>query len=124
MLDTKKSVSRMTNDALYQLVEEEPISKTIERRQLQFVGHCIRMDADEPVNKFILYESRVLPTCRRGGDRRTYRHQISSYLLQGTGKDMFEESKIRRMAKKENKSDWKKFHVVPAKKPPDPDISH
>src|SRR5438046_2156563 len=41
---------------------------------------------------------------------RTYRHQISSsYLLQGTGKDMFEESEIRGMAEEEKNLNGRNF---------------
>ena len=33
--------------------------KFIRARQLKFTGHCLRMAADEPAHRFVLYESKV-----------------------------------------------------------------
>lgn len=118
MLGIKQSVDHITNQELYKRVGQSPISKSIRAMQLNFTGHCIRMDDDEPANRFILYESKIRPSNRPGAPRRTYRQQISSYLLP-KGEDAFSTEEIRALAKK--KELWRTHFVVPRpKKPPDP----
>ena len=39
------------------------------------------MPTDEPINRFVLYESKVRPSLRPGAPTGTYRQQISSHLL-------------------------------------------
>jgi len=118
MLGIKQSVDRITNSALYKRVGELPLHETIRERQLNFTGHCIRMADDEPINRFILYESKIRPSLRRGAPRRTYRQQISSYLTP-KGEQTLGPEEIRALAK--NKDEWRKHFVVPRqKKPPDP----
>ena len=118
MLGIKQSVDRITNSALYKRVGELPLHETIRERQLNFTGHCIRMADDEPINRFILYESKIRPSLRRGAPRRTYRQQISSYLTP-KGEQTLGPEEIRALAK--NKDQWRKHFVVPRpKKPPDP----
>ena len=34
-------------------------------------GHCIRMHSDEPINRFVLYESKVRPSIRPGAPTET-----------------------------------------------------
>ena len=50
----------------------------IRERQLKFTGRCIRMLADEPINRFVLFESKVRPSLQPGAPTRTYRQQIVS----------------------------------------------
>ena len=60
-----------------------PIREMMGERQLKFTGHCIRMPTDEPINRFVLNESKVRPSLRPGAQTRTYRQKISSHLLSG-----------------------------------------
>ena len=48
----------------------------IRERQLKFTGHCIPMPTDEPINRFVLYESKVRPSLRPEAQTRTYRQKI------------------------------------------------
>ena len=56
MLGIKQSRDHVTNDRLYQRVNQVPICEMIRERQLKFTGQCIRMPTDEPINRFVLYE--------------------------------------------------------------------
>ena len=84
----------------------------IRERQLKFAGHCNRMPTDEPINRFVLYESKVRPSLRPGAPTRTYRQQISSHLL--PGEKALEATEIWKMAV--NKFVWNKHFVVSKKK--------
>ena len=76
------------------------------------------MPEDEPINRFILYESKIRLSLRRGAPKKTYRQQISTYLFP-EGEDALNSEEIRRLAK--DKDTWRKHFVVPRpKKPPDP----
>ena len=118
MLGIKLSRDHVTNERLYQRVNQVPIREMIRDRPLKFTGHCIRMSADEPINRFVLYESKVRPSLRPGAQTRTYRQQISSHLL--PGEKALEATEIWKIAV--NKSAWNKHFVVFKKKKP-PDLS-
>ena len=80
MMDINQHRDHMTNVELYKLVDQLPLGEMIRIRQLTFVGHCLRMtDNEEPIKKFILYESKVKPT-NRPYTRKTYLDQISFYI--------------------------------------------
>ena len=118
MLGIKQSRDHVTNERLYQQVNQVPVREMIRERQLKFTGHCIRMPTDEPINRFVLYESKVRPSLRPGAQTRTYRQQISSHLL--PGEKALEATEIWKIAV--NKSAWNKHFVVSKKKKP-PDLS-
>ena len=90
----------------------------IRKRQLTFTGHCIRMPTDEPINCFVLYESKVRPSIGPGAQTRAYRQRFSSHLL--PGEIALEATEIWKIAV--NKSAWKKRFVLSKKKKP-PDLS-
>ena len=73
MLGIKQSRDHVTNERLYQRVNQVPIREMIRERQLKFTGHCIRMPTYEPIKRFVLYESKVRPSLRSGAQTRTYR---------------------------------------------------
>ena len=109
----------MTNDELYKIVQQTTIRETIRARQLKFTGHCLRMAADEPAHRFVLYESKIKPSLRPGAPRKTYRQQITSYLLRDENANALEADLIRKWA--EDRTTWSSHFAVPRKKkPPDP----
>jgi hypothetical protein len=111
--------NHMTNDELYKRVEQTTIRETIRARQLKFTGHCLRMATEEPAHRFVLYESKIKPSLRPGAPRKTYRQQITSYLLRDENANALEADLIRKWA--ENKTTWSSHFAVPRKKkPPDP----
>ena len=86
---------------------EKPTSEIIRKRQLQFTGHCIRMDENEPAHIYALYTS-IDPAKRSSG----YVSQISSYMSRDK-QIKFSAEEIVKLAKV--KSSWN--CVVEPKKP-------
>ena len=82
MLGVRQSETHMTNEELYSKTGQRPISQKIRRQQLQFNGHCLRMDLSEPANTYVLYTSEIKASSgRRGQLRTTYLNQIAEYVL-------------------------------------------
>jgi hypothetical protein len=50
-----QSEDHVTNKELYKRTNRRSVKATIPERQLRFVGHCLRMAADEPSNIYALY---------------------------------------------------------------------
>ena len=46
---------KISNETLYKNTKQEPIVQTIQRRQLRFIGHCIRKDKEEFTYHYALY---------------------------------------------------------------------
>ena len=114
MLDIRQSEAHMTNNELYKLVNTRPINAIIRERQLQFIGHCLRMPSDEPANIYALYTSNKAVKNRRGPGRQTYINQVSANLNPEQSL-RFTADEIAMYAK--DKSTWKK--LVAAPKQPD-----
>ena len=49
----------VTNERLYQRVNQVLTLEMIHERQLKFTSHCIRMPTGEPINRFVLYEWKI-----------------------------------------------------------------
>ena len=83
MLGFNKSRDHLTNEILFQRLNQVPSREMLSERHLKFTGHCIRMPTDELINMFDFYESKVRPSLRPGAPTKSYRLQISSHLLHG-----------------------------------------
>ena len=59
MLGIKQAEIHMKNDQLYKKVLQRPIRDQIRERQLEFTGHCLRMNKEEPANIAILCKSEI-----------------------------------------------------------------
>ena len=59
MLGIKQTQDHVTSERLYQRVNQVQIRENIREWQLKFKGNCTRMPTDEPVNRFVIYESKV-----------------------------------------------------------------
>lgn len=59
MLGIRQADAHMTNEELYRLTKQRPVSVTIRKRQLEFVGHCLRMEENEPPHIYAIYHSEV-----------------------------------------------------------------
>jgi hypothetical protein len=101
MLGIYQAEVHMTNEELYKRAGEKPISTTIRERQLQFVGHCLRMPSNEPANIFAIYShsGRPLPT---GRPCKRYIEQISNHIW--PGETTIDVNQITRWAK--DKTQW------------------
>ena len=80
MLDIKQAESHITNRELNIKAGAVPINIKISRRQMSFIGHCLRMPKDEPANIYALYRSEIKNTNRVGRAHKSYIAQISEYM--------------------------------------------
>ena len=112
MLGVSQSETHMTNKELYKLVNQHPTSLEIRKRQLSFIGHCLRMSEDEPARIYSLYESKVRESNRQGRRPKSYLDQISKYILQDH-KDKLSEAQITNYAR--DKGSWRRITAVPKK---------
>ena len=112
MLGVSQSETHMTNKELYKTVNQQPTSLEIRKRQLSFVGHCLRMPEDEPVRIYSLYESKVRESNRQGRKSTSYLDQISNYILQDR-KDKLSEAQITNYAR--DKESWRRIIAAPKK---------
>ena len=46
---------RVSNERLYELTGQRPLSEIIQQRQLRFIGHSLRRNPTEPINQYALY---------------------------------------------------------------------
>jgi hypothetical protein len=69
MMGYNQNENHMTNEELYISTGQRKISDEIRRRQLKFTGHCLRMKPEEPVNTYVLYESKKSSVGQRGKGR-------------------------------------------------------
>ena len=67
MLEIKQSRDYGKNERLHQRVNRVLIIEMICVRQLEFTDHCFRMPTDEPINRFVIYESKVRSSPRPKG---------------------------------------------------------
>lgn len=111
ILGIRQAEAHMTNHELYKRTRQQPVRDMIRKRQLKFVGHCLRMDKNENANIYVLYKSEVGQN-PVGRPKETYLDQISGQV---TGDKRFkltaDEIAIIALDKKE----WNR--VVAPKKP-------
>ena len=112
MLGIEQSRDQVTNQSLYQLTGQVPLSE----RHLKFTGHCIRMPTDEPAYQFVIYESMIRSFLRPGAPRTKYLNKISSHIQLQSGVKSIKAEEIGKMASE--KSDRSQLFVVSKKKPP------
>jgi len=69
-----KRLYKVSNERIYVLTSTSPLMATVKSRQLKFLDHILRMDKNEPVKTYTLYE---LPHVRRlpGSQRRSFSRQ-------------------------------------------------
>ncbi|RXN37862.1 endonuclease-reverse transcriptase [Labeo rohita] len=66
MLNIKR-LDRVSNVGIYQKIGIDPLDLQIQRRQLRYVGHCLRKQEHELINKYILYQPIERHGCRKRG---------------------------------------------------------
>jgi hypothetical protein len=86
MLNIKR-LDRVTNSEIYRQIESatgkeiEPLTLQIQRRQLRYVGNCLRKAENELISKYVLYTP--LPshgTRGRGNPKMTYAEYIGRLI--------------------------------------------
>ena len=51
-----KRLDKVTNKEIYNKVKQVPISQTLAKRTLTWIGHMLQRPADEPIKIYSLYE--------------------------------------------------------------------
>lgn len=80
MLDIKK-MDRISNQAVYEAVEKNQLILQIQQRQLRFVGHSLRRDPNDQINKNVLYAPEKLHGKRSRGKPHTLYHTYIGKLI-------------------------------------------
>ena len=44
-----------SSNTIYEKVRQEPLVQVVQRRQLRFIGHCLRRNPNELMNTYALY---------------------------------------------------------------------
>ena len=100
-----KRTDRVPNETIYAITDTKPLIRTTIYRQLQFLGHILRMDDLEPSKIYAMYEP---PHGKRpqGSQRKLYAQQAKVWI-DPTGN--FSESDILRTA--QDRINWKRLVV-------------
>ena len=112
MLGLNQADARMTNAKLYKLTDSRPIADNIRENQLKFIGHCLRMDAEEPANTYGPYQGTAITTHHLGRPKESYVSQIAKHLWKDKEAELVE-NEIRKYAAK--KEEWKTLIAAPKK---------
>ena len=77
----------ISNSEIYHRIESatgkkvEPLILQIQKRQLRYVGHCLRKPEDELINKYVLYTPKTSHGKRsRGNPKPTYPDYIGRLI--------------------------------------------
>jgi hypothetical protein len=50
-----KRLDKISNNTIYEKAKQEPLVQAVQRRQLRFIGHCLRRNPNEFINTYALY---------------------------------------------------------------------
>ena len=73
----------VTNESVYSQTQARPLSSEVKGRQLRFLGHSLRRDKEDHINRFTLY----VPSVGRrsvGGQKRLFLQYISRVIMGGS----------------------------------------
>ncbi|CAM4364063.1 unnamed protein product [Leuciscus chuanchicus] len=104
MLGIKK-MDRISNKAVYEAVEKNQLILQIQQRQLRFVGHSLRRDLNDQINKYVLYAPEERHGKRSRGKPRTLYHTYIGKLINNDMPPTADE--MRRAAS--NRTEWSKL---------------
>ena len=76
MLGIRQMDEHITNTELYKRANQLPTGKIIRQRRLSFIGHCLRMDKNEPAHIYALYIPEIKDKGRKGAPRTTYKETV------------------------------------------------
>ena len=81
MLNIKK-LDHVSNQHIYDTTKEPPLYEIIKQRQLQFIGHILRMEKDEISYTYALYEP-TIGKSKKGAPKTNYRKYVAN-MIDGT----------------------------------------
>ncbi|CAF1276691.1 unnamed protein product [Adineta ricciae] len=107
-----KRLDKVSNNTIYGIVKQEPMVQRVQRRQLRFIGHCLRKNSNEFINQYALYIPRPGHGKRkRGRPRLNYPDYVARLINNDEPPTITE---IRKTAA--NRKEWHK--IVVACRPP------
>jgi sorting nexin-29 len=80
MLNIKR-LDKISNQKVYEIVKRNQLALQVQQRQLRFVGHCLRRDTNDPINKYVLWAPNERHGSRGRGKPRTLYHQYIGKLI-------------------------------------------
>ena len=98
---------KVSNERLYQMTDQRPLSEIIQQRQLRFIGHILRREPTELVNQYALYTPKENHGKRGRGRPATSYAKYFARLINNTVPPT--ESEIRALAA--NRERWRKIVV-------------
>jgi hypothetical protein len=107
-----KRLDKISNSTIYETVKQEPLVQTLQRRQLRFIGHCLRRNSNEFTNIYALYTPKPGHGKRKRGRPRLNYPDYVARLINNDEPPTIDE--IRKTAA--NRKEWQK--IVVACKPP------
>ena len=104
MLGIRK-IDKVSNKDVYDIVNRQQLTLRVQQRQLRFVGHSLRRDKNDLINKYVLYASQERHGRRsRGRGRKLYHQYIGELVNQDVPA---KEGELRVAA--ENRDIWRRF---------------
>ena len=100
-----KYTDRTSNAEVHQKMGTEPLIRTIQQRQLRYVGHCIRKPTVDLIHQYVLYEPVPSHGKRRPGRRAPSYAEYVGRLINNQVPPRPDE--IRAMAA--NRTEWRKI---------------
>ena len=80
-----KRIDKISNDEIYKRVNRKPLTTTIFKRQLEWVGHMLRRDTNEPIRKYALYQPpSQLGKARKGRQPLNFIDHIANLIISKT----------------------------------------
>ena len=106
MLNIKR-IDRVTNVSIYNLTKTTPLVERARARQLKFLGHILRMPAEEPCREYAIYVPKHGKS--KPGRQRTLFLKYTQCLL-GDLNDMLDQRQLSAMA--QDRCSWRKLVVA------------
>ena len=99
---------KISNETLYKNTKQEPIVQTIQRRQLRFIGHCLRRDKEEFTYQYALYTPQPRHGKRKQGRPKLLYPDYIAKLINNEVQPTTDE--LRKIAVE--RTEWSKFVVA------------
>ena len=103
-----KQLNKISNNTVYKTVKQEPLTQTIQRRQLRFIGHCLRRNTNELSNIYAIYTPKAGHSKLKRGRPRFHYHGYIASLINNNRPPTTDE--IRKTAA--NRERWSKIVVA------------
>ena len=100
--------NKISNETLYKNTKQEPIVQTIQRRQLRFIGHCLRRDKEEFTYQYALYTPQPRHGKRKQGRPKLLYPDYIAKLINNEVQPTTDE--LRKIAVE--RTEWSKFVVA------------